>query len=1106
MDDNFDAVDAVWYQAAYPDVAAAGMDPVEHYQQYGRAEGRLPKAVDALALDDKLWGGFSGLALPALEALCQSSTTSAIERLSAAWALTRWFASHQDWSNAGRYVDVLQPPLPAFLDHLGVPLLRIEVLLRGGRVVEAETALQAALAFYGAIPDLCLAAANVTQGLPGEKGGDEVRLAWVNRVFETKGLAQLAKENPSAPLDLDNLTAASTPACSLALDAQPTISVIIPVYNAAQFVSTALRSLLAQTWAHLEIIVVDDGSTDNTLAKIQALAREDSRLMVIRQPDNRGAYAARNAGLRVATGEFITTHDADDWSHPQKLEQLVITLLENPELMGVLAHWVRADSGLHFQYPRMESQLIHPSVSTFLFRRRALERLGRWDEARVGADSEYYERMMAVFGQQSVQLIVPDAPLVFARQWADSLTSARATHLHTWYFGLRRWYGELYRAWHQLADPLALTLALSSEGDRVAERAIGQGLYDQVLMADLSDDPQVFTRTRVLLSYLLEAGQRVALFHWPDYCRPVLLPMSAWYLARVVEGRFTVLVPEDAACCVELLVVNRQLLRYPPDMVPRVTFQRIRTLALAETMAYRVAQSRPGLHEADRTLIKRSGLFDADWYARHYPDVCEAGEFNASHPTPLLLAQEGSERLLQHYLTAGISEGRDPGPAFCSRHYLARYPQVEEGGWLPIIHYLKAGARLGYDGAALPEWVGEQPQVAGRPTVLVCGHSAGCQLFGAERSLLGLLEAFAALDFNVLATVPDDGNPAYLQALRQRCSWVGVVPYEQWSASVPPCAWAVERLVAIMIRHVVDVVHVNTIMLREPALAARRVHLPVAVHVHESLAHDPDLCAAIGLSAHEIRSRVLQRADVVVANSAFTARAFYKPGATYRVGNTVDLAALDLANPVEPGRMKVALISSHQPKKGLMDFVALARLLAEIEPGIALLSIGPENAHIKALRAAQPPLPENLTFPGYAETPQAAVSQANVVVSLSHFQETFGLTILEAMAARRPVVVYDWGALPELVRDGVNGFVLPFGDVAGVASRLRELCRDPARLECMGEAGRQRALTGFGLERVSGQLREAYVSILAGRFPLTRHNGEVRYLGGVGNEPEYPQQ
>ena len=132
--------------------------------------------------------------------------------------------------------------------------------------------------------------------------------------------------------------------------------------------------------------------------------------------------------------------------------------------------------------------------------------------------------------------------------------------------------------------------------------------------------------------------------------------------------------------------------------------------------------------------------------------------------------------------------------------------------------------------------------------------------------------------------------------------------------------------------------------------------------------------------------------------------------------------------------------------------------------------------HTAELRAG--PLPGNLVFAGYAPTPREAISQANIVLNLSHFQETFGLTILEAMTARRPVLVYDWGALPELVRDGVNGFVLPFGDVTAVAAKLRDLSRDVARIEQMGEAGRHIALTCFGPEQVATQLQKAYTAIL----------------------------
>lgn len=98
-------------------------------------------------------------------------------------------------------------------------------------------------------------------------------------------------------------------------DRGPLVSVAIPVYNAQATVAQTLRSVLAQTHRHLEIIVVDDGSTDGTWQVLQSFG---SSIRVVRQP-NGGLAAARNAGIQAATGEFIALMDADDVCEPERL-------------------------------------------------------------------------------------------------------------------------------------------------------------------------------------------------------------------------------------------------------------------------------------------------------------------------------------------------------------------------------------------------------------------------------------------------------------------------------------------------------------------------------------------------------------------------------------------------------------------------------------------------------------------------------------------------------------------------------------------------------------------------------------------------------------------
>jgi glycosyltransferase involved in cell wall biosynthesis len=110
--------------------------------------------------------------------------------------------------------------------------------------------------------------------------------------------------------------------------AAPTVSVVIPAYNAAWCVRKAIDSVLAQTWRDLELIVVNDGSTDDTQ---RVLAGYGDRIQVISQ-SNGGMSNARNAGIRAARGEFIAFLDSDDWWLPEKLERQVALMRTRPEL------------------------------------------------------------------------------------------------------------------------------------------------------------------------------------------------------------------------------------------------------------------------------------------------------------------------------------------------------------------------------------------------------------------------------------------------------------------------------------------------------------------------------------------------------------------------------------------------------------------------------------------------------------------------------------------------------------------------------------------------------------------------------------------------------
>jgi len=109
---------------------------------------------------------------------------------------------------------------------------------------------------------------------------------------------------------------------------KPLVSVVMPCYNAAAYLEQAVGSVLGQTLADLELIVVDDGSRDASPEILARLAQEDDRLRLLHQ-DNRGPYPARNLGLRHARGKYVAFLDADDWWDRTFLEKMHRALSES---------------------------------------------------------------------------------------------------------------------------------------------------------------------------------------------------------------------------------------------------------------------------------------------------------------------------------------------------------------------------------------------------------------------------------------------------------------------------------------------------------------------------------------------------------------------------------------------------------------------------------------------------------------------------------------------------------------------------------------------------------------------------------------------------------
>ncbi len=193
------------------------------------------------------------------------------------------------------------------------------------------------------------------------------------------------------------------------------ISVIMPAFNAEKWIEPAVGSILNQSWRNLELIVVNDKSTDRTGEILNDLAQTDSRLRVLHNPVNVGPYVSKNVALSFASGDFVTGHDADDIALPDRLHRQVNHLISNPCEAGVIGQMIRVDEtgalSVASKISGTSFDGIHrTAMISLMVRRDVIDRFGYWDCVRFGADSEYRARLSTYLGRHIKT--VPDLTMI----------------------------------------------------------------------------------------------------------------------------------------------------------------------------------------------------------------------------------------------------------------------------------------------------------------------------------------------------------------------------------------------------------------------------------------------------------------------------------------------------------------------------------------------------------------------------------------------------------------------------------------------------------------------------------------------------------------------
>lgn len=521
--------------------------------------------------------GFVEQALNDLVLMTESS--KAVESQLAIWELAVWHANRRSREGSAAALELLDRGIGDIAD---TELRRREAVLRA----ECHATLEQVEAARGVInealrqaqhPDLYLAAANLYT--------DPVkRIAHVNDALKLYSLPAVSLR-PDKEVSLYDRLVVAEP---FRKAQGPKISVIVPAFNAADHIDTAIEALLAQTWQNFEVLVVDDLSTDSTTEIVTAYSKQDSRVRLIRGQANRGSYFARNVALGEACGEFITTHDADDWSHPMKLEVQARHLMSNQGTVANMSQQARATSELLFHRRGSPGHYIFDNMSSLMFRREpVVQKLGYWDSVRFGADSEFIERIRLTCGRGSVASLNEVGPLSFQRQLDSSLTGSSVFGFHGFLMGARLAYHQASRSYHREAKRLRYEFPQERRPFAIPEpmrpvREVGKGeqrRFDTVLVADFRLHKKAESRILTEIEEARRQNHRVALIQMAFYAADPVEQILPIFRRLEDRGEVHFVVAGERVACDRLIVLDPRVLEYYQRFVPEVEANRVDVIA-----------------------------------------------------------------------------------------------------------------------------------------------------------------------------------------------------------------------------------------------------------------------------------------------------------------------------------------------------------------------------------------------------------------------------------------------------------------------------------------------------------------------------------------------
>lgn len=348
--------DSDWYLKTYPDVAKSGMEPVEHFCKYGGILRRDPSLnfSSSFHLDTR-----PGCEKKGINPLVHYLTVKSARKAQYHYVL--WAAYNV--ACKGNYklaLELAKEHLPEELQYT------LNILLANKSL---------------------------------ENGDDTAWLIYVNEYLK-RFYVEPIKLDGSGHI-LGRLKTDKLPE----VNSDKKISIIMPAWNAEETVEHAANSILNQTWRNIELIIVDDASQDGTWGVLERIASYDDRVKIIRNKVNVGPYVSKNVALKNASGDYVTGQDADDWAHPQRLENHIKLMKESSQdIKASLTYMIRIQPSGFFGHIGKVTGFSFDGVArkasiSCLFERKTLqEKLGFWDSVRFGADSEMIARAKKALG------------------------------------------------------------------------------------------------------------------------------------------------------------------------------------------------------------------------------------------------------------------------------------------------------------------------------------------------------------------------------------------------------------------------------------------------------------------------------------------------------------------------------------------------------------------------------------------------------------------------------------------------------------------------------------------------------------------------------------